>query len=97
MNHSQGQNICSIVAALMLADRTPRELAREAQADKKTVARNLRHLKSAGLVYRRRLATERELRDDGTYSCGPFPVVWAWQPRPFAFRDFDRADVRESA
>jgi DNA-binding IclR family transcriptional regulator len=90
MNHSQGQNICTMVAALVLSDRTSSDLVRETGADKKTIARNLHHLKRAGLVYRRKLATERELRDDGTYSCGPFPVVWAWQPRPFACRDFER-------
>jgi transcription initiation factor IIE alpha subunit len=86
--HGQGTNFCMIVASLMHKENTSLGLAAVLGMDKKVVRHNLHTLHDNGLVYRKALATDRELKEDGTYSSGPFPVVWAFNNPPFQHGDF---------
>ena len=86
--NGQGANLCMILSSLMHKENTTPGLVSVLGIDKKSARRNLNLLRDNGLVYRKEFATKRELKDDGTFASGPFPVVWAFNNPPFQHGDF---------
>ena len=83
-----GINFCLIVQALETRDMTRSELLAQTGVVASSLDPHMRLLHQTGLAYRKKLRTDRELREDGTYKSGPSPVLWAWNPKPFMNRDF---------
>ena len=86
--HGQGANLCMILASLMHKENTAPGLVALLGMDKGVVRGGLDVLRQNGLVYRKKLGVERELKEDGTYKTGPFPIIWAFNNPPFQHGDF---------
>jgi hypothetical protein len=83
-----GVNLCLVVSTLMTGDRTRNALMQETGLHREALDKAMKLLHRMGLAYRRRFDTAREVRGDGTIKSGPYPVLWAWNSKPFANRDF---------
>ena len=89
-NRGQGANLCMLAGALMHGNKTVKELMETTGIDKGTTRHALTILCENGLAYKHSLRPH-ELREDGTYQSGQYPVVYAFNNPPFANTDFNRS------
>ena len=89
-NNGQGYNMCNVITALMWGVKTRNELMNEADVCKEVLTHTLKTLHENGLVYRHSYKKDSEMREDGTFKCGPPSVLWAWNTTPYAHTDFQR-------
>lgn len=77
---------CRLIAALMWGPKTRAHLYGEVANDFRTVDRVLKKLHHHGLIYRAG-SIPPEMDIDGNYRTGKWPVLWAFNPTPFAEAD----------
>lgn len=77
---------CAVMAALMWGPKTRVELADHVTDHLHTIDRVLKKLHHHGLIYRAG-SIPPEMNADGNYRTGKWPVLWAFNPTPFAEAD----------
>lgn len=88
-NNGQGANLCMVVCALMHGKKTRQELMAVTGISNTVIKHTLDVLRENGLAYKHSLRPH-ELREDGTYQTGPYPIVYAFNNPPFSHGDFPK-------